>query len=166
MVRPRSMEIPAMPEAIRFTLNGTEREVDTLPMRRLLDVLRDDFGLTSVKEGCGEGECGACAVLVDGEVVVSCLVPVGQLSAREVTTLEGLNGRSDTQRLQQAFLEHGGTQCGYCAPGLLVGATEALDRGLGGDPEALREALAGHLCRCTGYAGVVEAVTSLAQEEP
>jgi carbon-monoxide dehydrogenase small subunit len=150
-------------DILHFTLNGSERTLTTSPMRRLVDVLREDFGLTSVKEGCGEGECGACAVLLDGRAVVSCLVPVGQIAGHEITTLEGLADHPPTQTLERAFLQHGATQCGYCAPGLLVGATEALRRGMGSDPAVLREALSGHICRCTGYAKVIAAVKDAAE---
>jgi aerobic carbon-monoxide dehydrogenase small subunit len=152
-------------ELLQITVNGVLRSLDTPPLRRLIDVLRDDLGLKSVKEGCGEGECGACAVLVDGRAMASCLIAVGQMDGREITTLEGLATHPDTQRLQEAFLEHGGTQCGFCAPGLVVGATDLLRQGLGDDPATLREALSGHLCRCTGYAKIIDAVANAARED-
>src|SRR5512142_2003849 len=125
-------------------------------MRRLLDVLREDLGLTGTKEGCGEGECGACSVLLDGELVDSCLVPICQVDGGIVRTVEGLahqgsDGRVELDPLQQAFLEAGGAQCGICTPGMLMAAGAYLASGGGPDESAIREAIAGNLCRCTGY---------------
>ena len=136
----------------RFILNGEPCEVTVPGMRRLLDVLREDLGLTGTKEGCGEGECGACSVIVDGLVVDSCLVPVCQVDGSVIRTVEGLadgDGRLDP--LQQAFLEAGGAQCGICTPGMLMAAEAYLDAGGGPDEEHIRTAIAGNLCRCTGY---------------
>jgi carbon-monoxide dehydrogenase small subunit len=123
-------------------------------MRRLLDVLREDLRLTGTKEGCGEGECGACAVLVDGVLVDSCLVPVVQMRGHEVTTIEdgALSG------IQQAFVEHGGAQCGICTPGMILAARELLDRVSRPQESDIREALAGNICRCTGYIRIFESV--------
>jgi carbon-monoxide dehydrogenase small subunit/xanthine dehydrogenase small subunit len=149
----------------RFTVNGTAVEATAPGGRRLLDVLRLDLGLTGTKEGCGEGECGACAVLVDGELVNSCLVPVGQADGREVLTIEGLGPDGHLGPLQQAFLELGGTQCGMCTPGMLMAAHALLVSGRpAGGPE-VREALAGNLCRCTGYTKIIEAVEAVAAGE-
>ena len=137
---------------MRFTLNGAEVEVEAHPMKRLLDVLREECGLTGTKEGCGEGECGACTVLVDGAPVVSCLVPFAQARGAEVVTIEGLGG---SHPLQRSFAELGGAQCGICTPGMILAAAA-----LGPDPtlEEVRKGLAGNLCRCTGYEAIYRAV--------
>jgi aerobic carbon-monoxide dehydrogenase small subunit len=154
---------------IRFLVNGAPAEVDVPGMRRLLDVLREDLGLTGTKEGCGEGECGACSVLLDGQVVDSCLVPMCQVDGRIVRTVEGLAlaarqvGSLDT--LQEAFLELGAAQCGICTPGMLMAARAYLDGGGGPDHEAIREGIAGNLCRCTGYQKIVEAIAAAAAGE-
>jgi carbon-monoxide dehydrogenase small subunit len=150
--------------AYTFTVNGDPVEVDAPGMRRLLDVLREDLGLTGTKEGCGEGECGACTVLVDGAVVDSCLVPVCQVEGSEVRTVEGLApaGGAALGPLQQAFLEAGGAQCGICTPGMLMAARAYLDDGGGTDEGAIREAIAGNLCRCTGYTKIIEAIAMAA----
>jgi carbon-monoxide dehydrogenase small subunit len=143
----------------RLTVNGVPFEVVAPGMRRLLDVLREDLGLTGTKEGCGEGECGSCTVLLDGTPVVSCLVPLCQAEGREVRTVEGLAAADGSLApLQAAFLQAGGTQCGICTPGMLI-AAEAFIAG-GGEPtdEAIREAIAGNLCRCTGYTKIVDAI--------
>ncbi|MCA9525968.1 MAG: (2Fe-2S)-binding protein [Myxococcales bacterium] len=144
---------------IGFTLNGGEVAVDALPMARLLDVLREDLRVTGTKEGCGEGECGACTVLIDGRAVNACLVPVVQVQGAAVTTVEGLaapEGR--LHPVQAAFLTHGGAQCGICTPGFLVAAAELLAHTPRPTRPQVREALAGNLCRCTGYQKIVDAV--------
>lgn len=147
---------------ISLTVNGSPRELEAPPLMRLLDVLRGPLGLTGTKEGCAEGECGACTVLLDGEPVCSCLVPVGQCQGRSVTTVEGLGSIEHLAPLQQMFVEHGGTQCGICTPGMLV-AAEALLRRTPQPTEAdIREGLAGNLCRCTGYQRIVESVKAAA----
>ena len=149
--------------AYRFVVNGTEAEVDVPGMRRLLDVLREDLGLTGTKEGCGEGECGACTVLVDGAPVDSCLVPICQVGGADVRTVEGLApAGSHLDALQQAFLVTGGAQCGICTPGMLMAARAYLDAGGGPDDDAIRESIAGNLCRCTGYTKIVEAIAMAA----
>ena len=146
---------------MRFTLNGTAVSLDVVGTRRLLDVLREDLHLTGTKEGCGEGECGACSVLIDGEVVDSCLVAVGQVEGRNVVTVEGLAGPDGKlSRLQQAFIEHGAAQCGICTPGMLLAAHVLLQRTLPPSADDVREGLAGNLCRCTGYTKIIEAVLS------
>jgi carbon-monoxide dehydrogenase small subunit len=142
----------------RFTVNGEPVEVRASGSRRLLDVLREDLGLTGTKEGCGEGECGACSILLDGAVVDACLVPVSQASGADVRTVEGL-GRADALGdLQQAFLETGGAQCGICTPGMLMAGEAFLASGADPTDENIREAIAGNLCRCTGYTKIIEAI--------
>ena len=146
----------------RFAVNGDAVEIDAPGMRRLLDVLREDLALTGTKEGCGEGECGACTVLVDGAPVDSCLVPICQVGGTEISTVEGLAAPSPEGPvlggLQQAFLDAGGAQCGICTPGMLMAARAYLDGGGQADDAAIREAIAGNLCRCTGYTKIVEAI--------
>ena len=149
--------------AYAFTVNGDAVEVTAPGMRRLLDVLREDLGLTGTKEGCGEGECGACSVLVDGVVVDSCLVPVCQVDGSDIRTVEGLADAGSLSPLQEAFLETGGAQCGICTPGMLIAAQAYLDAGGDGDEESIREAIAGNLCRCTGYTKIIEAIELAAQ---
>lgn len=136
---------------MRFTLNGAEVDVDAHPLRRLLDVLREDCQLTGTKEGCGEGECGACTVLIDGEAAVSCLVPFVQVDGCRVETIEGANA----QVLQRAFMDHIGAQCGICTPGMIMAALALPD-----EPtlDEVKVALAGNLCRCTGYSAIYRAV--------
>jgi len=138
---------------VSFVLNGRREKRRANPMKRLLDLLREDCALTGTKEGCGEGECGACTVLVDGVPVNSCLVPAAQVDGARVTTIEGLVGHP----LQHAFVEHGGAQCGICTPGMIVSAVA-----LGKTPtlEAMRVGLAGNLCRCTGYSAIYRSIRS------
>jgi carbon-monoxide dehydrogenase small subunit len=145
---------------LRFQVNAQPAEVDVLPMKRLLDTLREDLRLTGTKEGCGEGECGACTVLIDGRAVNSCLVPTLQVEGAQVTTVEGLASGDAMHAVQQAFLAHGGAQCGICTPGFLVAAAELLERDARPSRLAVREALAGNLCRCTGYQKIVDAVAN------
>jgi carbon-monoxide dehydrogenase small subunit len=144
---------------IRFTVNDREVESSAPPMSRLLDVLREDLRLTGAKEGCGEGECGACTVLVDGAPVVSCLVPVIQVDGARVVTVEGLACDGRLHPVQDAFLRCGAAQCGICTPGFLVTAAALLDEHPHPTREQAREALAGNLCRCTGYQKIIDAVT-------
>ena len=146
-----------------FTVNGEPVEVRAPGMRRLLDALREDLGLTGTKEGCGEGECGACSVLLDGEVVDSCLVPLCQVQDARVETVEGLAGEGRLNELQAAFLETGGAQCGICTPGMLMAGEAFLASGVAPSEEAIREAIAGNLCRCTGYTKIIEAIALAAQ---
>jgi carbon-monoxide dehydrogenase small subunit len=147
----------------RLTVNGTAVEVDVPGMRRLLDVLREDLALTGTKEGCGEGECGACTVLIDGAPVDACLVPVCQVGGTEIRTVEGLAPAVDRlDDLQRAFLVTGGAQCGICTPGMLMAARAYLDAGGGPDEGSIRESIAGNLCRCTGYTKIVDAIALVA----
>jgi carbon-monoxide dehydrogenase small subunit len=150
----------------RFSVNGDDVSVDAPGMRRLLDALREDLGLTGTKEGCGEGECGACSVLVDGAVVDSCLVPLAQVEGASVLTVEGLAPAGQLGTLQQAFLERGGAQCGICTPGMLVAAKAYLDDGGTPVDEDIREAIAGNLCRCTGYTKIIDAIAAAAAASP
>ena len=142
---------------MRFTLNGAAADVAAHPMKRLLDVLREDCGLTGTKEGCGEGECGACTVLVDGLPVCSCIVPFAQVESAAVVTIEGL---PNARPLQQSFMDEVGAQCGICTPGMVVAASV-----LGESPtlDAMRTGLAGNLCRCTGYAAIYRAIERASQ---
>ena len=142
----------------RLTVNGVATEVESPGMRRLLDVLREDLGLTGTKEGCGEGECGACPVLVDGAVVDSCLVPVCQVDGARVDTVEGLAADGELNLLQAAFLGTGGAQCGICTPGMLMAGEAFLASGVEATEDAVREAIAGNLCRCTGYTKIIDAI--------
>jgi carbon-monoxide dehydrogenase small subunit len=146
-----------------FTVNGEHVEVDVPGMRRLLDVLREDLALPGTKEGCGEGECGACSVLVDGMLVDSCLVPVCQIAGAQVRTVEGLAPAGTLSPLQQAFLEAGGAQCGICTPGMLMAAQAYLDGGGAPIDEDVRAAIAGNLCRCTGYTKIIDAIVMAAE---
>ncbi|MFZ5475831.1 MAG: (2Fe-2S)-binding protein [Myxococcota bacterium] len=150
---------------IQFTVNGREVAVDTTPMARLLDVLREDLRLTGAKEGCGEGECGACTVLVDGVAVNSCLVPVIQARGAAITTVEGLAADARLHPVQEAFVKHGAAQCGICTPGFLVAAKQLLDEHPHPTRAEARQALAGNLCRCTGYQKIVDAVTEAVARE-
>ncbi len=143
---------------IRFTTNGTPAAYDGPPMSRLLDVLREDLRLTGAKEGCGEGECGACTVLIDGVATNSCLVPVCQVDGAALVTVEGLATDGHLAPVQQAFLTHGGAQCGICTPGFLMMAEQLLRDRAQPTRTEVRAALAGNLCRCTGYQKIVDAV--------
>lgn len=147
---------------ISFQVNGGRHELDVTPMKRLLDVLREDLRLTGTKEGCGEGECGACSVILDGEVINSCLVPVCQLQGSTILTVEGLAQDGRLDRLQQAFLECGGAQCGICTPGMLMAASALLDQHADPSRELIKEAIAGNLCRCTGYVKIIDAIEQAA----
>ena len=144
---------------INITLNGQPDSITTNPIRTLLEVLREDLQLTGVKDACGgEGECGACTVLVDGDPVNSCLVLIGQADGRRIDTIEGLSQVGQLHPIQKAFIEAGAIQCGYCTPGAIMSTKALLDRNPDPDEQAIREALAGNLCRCTGYTKMVAAV--------
>jgi carbon-monoxide dehydrogenase small subunit len=145
---------------ISFTINGDPVTVDVHPMARLLDVVRQQLRLTGTKEGCGEGECGACAVLIDGELVNSCLTPVLQVEGASVTTIEGVATGEQLDAVQEAFIAHGGAQCGICTPGMVLAAVTLLARSPHPSVEEIREGLSGNLCRCTGYMRIFEAVVA------
>jgi carbon-monoxide dehydrogenase small subunit len=151
---------------ITFTINGEEKTVTAPPIKRLLDVLREDLHLTGAKEGCGEGECGSCAVLLNGELVNSCLIPVLQAEGGSITTIEGLAGQVEAGEqlhpLQQCFLERGGAQCGICTPGMILAAHHLLERYPDPTLAQIQEGLAGNLCRCTGYSRIFDAVQQAA----
>jgi aerobic carbon-monoxide dehydrogenase small subunit len=147
---------------ISLSVNGSPRELDVPPLLRLLDALRGPLGLTGTKEGCAEGECGSCTVLLDGDPVNACLVPIGQCEGRAVTTVEGLGDAAHLSPLQRAFIEEGGAQCGICTPGMLIAAEALLSRIPRPTEPEIREALSGNLCRCTGYQRIVESVQAAA----
>jgi carbon-monoxide dehydrogenase small subunit len=148
---------------IEFNLNGKPCGLDVSPTMRLVDLLRDRLGLTGTKEGCGEGECGACTVIVDGEAVNSCLVLAPQVRGRDVITVEGLAAGGDLDILQQKFLEHTAVECGYCIPGMLMSAKALLLKNPRPTEAEIRTALAGNLCRCAGYAQIVAAIKAAAE---
>jgi aerobic-type carbon monoxide dehydrogenase small subunit (CoxS/CutS family) len=155
---------------ISFEVNDQMVEVDVTPMARLLDVLREDLRLTGSKEGCGEGECGACSVIVDdghgpARVINSCLVPCIQVDGAKLRTVEGVASPAGLDIVQRTFVEHGGAQCGICTPGFIVMARGFLDTNPGASREEVREALAGNLCRCTGYQKIIDAVVAAVHEE-
>ncbi|HKE58523.1 MAG TPA: (2Fe-2S)-binding protein [Pyrinomonadaceae bacterium] len=143
---------------IQLQVNGDVRRVTVFPMARLLDVLREDLKLTGTKEGCGEGECGACTVLIDGQIVNSCLIPIAQVNGAEITTIEGIAREQDLHAVQQAFIDHGGAQCGICTPGMVIAAVNLLERKPNPTEADIRNGLAGNLCRCTGYMKIFESV--------
>jgi carbon-monoxide dehydrogenase small subunit len=151
--------------SIELVVNRKRRTFTGPPFRRLIDVLREDFGLTGTKEGCGEGECGACTVLVDGEPVNSCLIPVCQVDGQSIRTVESLGRPDALNTLQQRFLDGGGAQCGICTPGMLMTATAWIEQGGSAEPGEIRRVLAGNLCRCTGYQHIVDAVASAVRED-
>ena len=151
------------PTSISFAVNGRSVSLAVPGFRRLLDVLREDLGLTGTKEGCGEGECGACSVIMNGKLVNSCLVPAAQLAGAQVTTIEGLDRSQALQEtLHRAFLTAGSAQCGMCTPGMVVASTQLLSQTPHPQEAQVREALAGNLCRCTGYGAIVKAVLEAA----
>jgi len=143
----------------KFSVNGEVRTVDAYSMERLLSVLREQLHLTGTKEGCGEGECAACSVLIDGQIVNSCLVPVAQVQGTSIKTIEGIALSADQlHKVQQAFIECGGAQCGICTPGMVMAAVNLLEKNSNPDETEIRNGLAGNLCRCTGYMKIFESV--------
>lgn len=143
---------------IEFIVNDKEYNIDVNPEMRLIDVLRNKLGLTGVKEGCGEGECGACTVIMDGEAVNSCLVMAVQARGKKIITIEGLGKNGELDPLQSAFIENGAVQCGYCTPGMIMSAKALLLKNPNPTEEEIREAIAGNICRCTGYNNIVKAI--------
>jgi carbon-monoxide dehydrogenase small subunit len=143
---------------IQFTVNEEPKTLRAFPMERLLDVLREKLHLTGTKEGCGEGECGACSVLINGQLVNSCLVPVAQVEGASIKTIEGIASADQLHAVQQAFIEYGGAQCGICTPGMVMAAVDLLERNPNPTESDIRTGLAGNLCRCTGYMKIFESV--------
>lgn len=154
---------------LNFRLNGADRILETRPDRRVIDLLREDLGLTGAKEGCGQGECGACAVILDGTPRQACLLLAAQLQGRELRTIEGLAASPRGARVLEAFVEHGAVQCGFCSPGAALTTYAYLETSGPKDRQALREALSGNLCRCTGYQKIIDAAERAArrlEDEP
>ena len=152
-------------EKINFSVNGRQRTLQVYPMERLLDVLREQLHLTGTKEGCGEGECGACAVFINGEIVNSCLVPAAQVEGADIKTIEGIAlGTDQLHAVQHAFIDCGGAQCGICTPGMVMAAVDLLNRKPNPSEEDIRTGLAGNLCRCTGYMKIFESVVRACQK--
>jgi len=149
---------------LTFKVNGESRTLEIYPMARLLDVLREELLLTGTKEGCGEGECGACTVILNGKIVNSCLVPVAQVNGADITTIEGVAGEEQLHAVQQSFIEHGGAQCGICTPGMVLAAIDLLQRNSQPSEADIRTGLAGNLCRCTGYMKIFESVVRACQK--
>jgi carbon-monoxide dehydrogenase small subunit len=156
MILIKTMEIK-----IEFTLNGTLMEVEVPPHWTLLKLLREKLGLTGTKEGCGIGECGACTVLMDGMPVNACLVLAPKVEGRKIETIEGLGSRKSLHPLQKSFIDHGAIQCGFCTPGILMSSKALLEKNSIPNREEIKEALSGHLCRCTGYHQIIEAIEAL-----
>lgn len=149
---------------IRFRLNKEEQEINTSPDRRVVDLLREDLGLTGSKEGCGTGECGVCSILVDGVSKLSCLMLAAQLDGHHITTIEGLSKGEELHPIQQAFVSRGAVQCGFCSPGMVIAAADLLQRNSQPSRAEIRQGLSGNLCRCTGYQKIVDAVEAAAAE--
>lgn len=143
---------------IKLTINGKEREVETTPSTRLLDLLRDDVHLTGTKEGCGKGECGACTVIMNGELVASCLVLAPQADGAAITTIEGIGNGENLDTIQEAFIETGAVQCGFCTPGMILAAKRLLEENSNPDEEEIKQGISGNLCRCTGYQKIIDAI--------
>ena len=152
-------------KTITLKVNNSEYIIDILPDRMLLDVLREDLGLTGTKKGCGKGECGACSVIMDGKLVNSCLVPAMKADGSEILTVEGLAGEEELHPIQKAFLNKGAVQCGFCTPGMLLAAKNLLDEKITPSIDEIKVAISGNLCRCTGYTKIIEAIESVANGE-
>jgi carbon-monoxide dehydrogenase small subunit len=150
--------------SIACTVNGQQQTLHVYPMARLLDVLREELRLTGTKEGCGEGECGACSVLINGQLVNSCLVPAAQVEGAEIKTIESVADGERLHAVQEAFITHGGAQCGICTPGMVMAAVSLLEKNPHPDEAEIRNGLAGNLCRCTGYMKIFEAVVRACEE--
>jgi len=143
---------------IEFTINGEKRKVQTTPSKRLLDLIRDDLHLTGTKEGCGKGECGACTVILNGELVASCLILAPQVDGAQIMTIEGLSREGELHPIQQAFIETGAVQCGFCIPGMILAAKKILDNNLHPDGNEIKRGISGNICRCTGYQKIFDAI--------
>ncbi len=148
---------------INFKLNEKDISVEAPPMKRLLDVLREDLGLTGSKEGCGEGECGACSILFDKQLVNSCLIPIAQCEGATLLTIEGLGAEENLHPIQQAFLDCGGAQCGICTPGMVMASFDLLKKTPKPSESQIQVGLAGNLCRCTGYVKIIDSVKKAAE---
>jgi carbon-monoxide dehydrogenase small subunit len=159
-----NMPVTAERKHITCTVNGEARALEAFPMERLLDVLREQLQLTGTKEGCGEGECGACSVTIDGRIVNSCLVPVAQVEGAVIKTIEGVASGEQLHAVQQAFIDCGGAQCGICTPGMVMAAVDLLERNPNPDEADIRTGLAGNLCRCTGYMKIFDSVVRACQK--
>lgn len=154
-----------MKKTIHFTLNGREVSAEIESHRMLLEVLRDHFQLTGAKDGCGQGECGACTVLVDGVSILSCLYPAFEVEGKSVTTIEGLVGEGNKLHpLQKAFVEHGGIQCGFCTPGMIMSAKALLDENPDPTEQEIKRGISGNLCRCTGYVQIIDSIKQAVKE--
>jgi carbon-monoxide dehydrogenase small subunit len=149
---------------LHCTVNGKSQTLEAYPMERFLDVLREQLHLTGTKEGCGEGECGACSILINGQIVNSCLVPVAQAAGAEIKTIEGVASENQLHSVQQAFIDCGGAQCGICTPGMVLAAVNLLERNSNPTEADIRTGLAGNLCRCTGYMKIFESVVRACQK--
>ena len=147
---------------VRYTVNGRSYEVQIEPNRTLLEVVRDELRLTGTKEGCGTGDCGACSMIVNGKLVTSCLMLAPQADGAEITTIEGLARNGELHPVQQAFIDTGAVQCGFCIPGMILAGATLLERNPKPSDEEIRQAIAGNLCRCTGYTKIVEAIAAAA----
>ena len=152
-----------MKKLIRVTVNDMDYEVAVKPNQTLVDMLREELGLTGTKNGCGEGDCGACTVILDGTPVNSCLILAMQADGRTITTIEGVEGKDSLHPLQQAFMEKGAVQCGFCTPGMILSAKSLLDENPSPSEEEIREGISGNLCRCTGYLQIIDAVKSVSK---
>lgn len=150
---------------MKIKVNGKDHKISAKPWRTLLDVIRNELGLTGTKEGCGTGNCGSCTVLIDGQAVNACLVLIGEVKGKAITTIEGLSREGKIHPLQQAFMDEGAVQCGFCTPGLILMAKAFLDSNPKPSESQVREAIAGNLCRCTGYDKIIRAIMTAAQAE-
>ena len=150
-------------KTIKFILNGKAREIRVKPWRTLLEVIREDLNLTGTKEGCGQGECGSCTVIMGGKTVNSCLVPAMEANNQEITTIEGLSDGETLHPIQEAFVNHSGMQCGFCTPGMIISAKVLLEENPDPSEAEIREGIAGNFCRCTGYTKIIESISAAAE---
>lgn len=150
-----------MKKLVKFAVNGEAHELEVDPSRNLLEVLREDIGLTGTKYGCGEGDCGACTVLMDGRPVNSCLILIGKVDGKEIMTIEALAKGNELHSIQKAFIDYGAIQCGYCTPGMILSTKSILDNNPSPSDEEIKKGISGNLCRCTGYQKIFEAIQSL-----